>query len=541
MRFDIINLYCFHGGIAVNTKKIYQSPEGAAFLGALLAGVVTHAFALVNILHNYDNILQQPNGYGAGITSGRWLLTVLGDFVQNVLGMGYNLPVINGMLYLVLIAVSAAFVVNILAIRSRMSAVLVGCLMSTFPTVAATMVFRYTSPYYGLSLLLCVLAAWIVDRKRYGIAVAALCLALSMGIYQAYPPVTISLFVLVLLRDSLQENSRLPELICRGFRYCGALVAGVLLYFLLLKISLAVYSVNGEVVLDSYQGISSMGQISLGQLPGLVVQAWLSAAMFSVRDYCNLATMPVLRILWSLVIGVILALVGVILLKKRTKPLMAAFCCVMGILFPLAVNFIVIMCPDSIVYTIMVYSFVLIGCVPLMLLECLPEQPGGGKKILSRITGVLIALIVFCNSCDTNLNYTGLYYANRQTENYFSGLFTQMRMTEGYTPEKTWVFLGNEIQDTKLYNIWNLEPTYGGFIGSSAKGLLNASYSFDTWIHNYIGYETGYADAQTEKMLTEDARVIEMPVWPSEGSIRVIDDYLVVKFQEVDEIIFPEA
>ena len=72
----------------INRKQL-QTPEWMAFTGALLSGIVAHAFALVNILHNYDDILQQPKGYGAGITSGRWLLSILGDFSQNVLGMGY--------------------------------------------------------------------------------------------------------------------------------------------------------------------------------------------------------------------------------------------------------------------------------------------------------------------------------------------------------------------------------------------------------------------------------------------------------------------
>jgi hypothetical protein len=523
--------------MVVNTRKLQQSPEWAAMMGTLLAAMAAHGFALFNILHNYDNILQQPNGYGAGVTSGRWLLSLLGDFIQNRLHMGYNLTTINGLLYIVLIAVSAAFVVNYLEIRNKVSSALVGCLMATFPTVGATMIFRFTAPYYGISLLLSVLAAWIVEKKRFGVILSAVCLAFSMGIYQAYPPVTISLFVLVLLRDALKEDAGLTKLIRRGVLYCAALALGVALYFLCSKLTLALYAVE----LDTYQGISSMGKISLSRLPRLLLKAWFSAALFSVRDYCDLAATPLLRISWTLLIVLILVLVAYILLKKKTMPLLATFCVLMGLLFPLAVNFIVIMCPDSTIYTIMVYSFVLIGCAPFMLLECLPKQTPDKNRLLSRIAGILAAVVVFCNSYDTNLNYTAIYYANRQVENYFSGLFAQMRMTEGYTPEKTWVFLGDQIQDRKFYNIWNLEPIYGGFVGNSASGLLNASYSVNTWIHNYIGYETCYADTEVEKMLLEDPRVMEMPCWPSQGSIQVVDDYLVVKFQEAEEIIFPET
>lgn len=509
-------------------KKIARTPEWTAALSSLICGVAAHAFGLVNILHNYDNILQQPKGFGAGVTSGRWLLTVLGDFCQKVLDLGYNMPVINGLAFLALIALSAGFLVNLLGIRSRFLAGLAGCLMATFPTVCATMVFRYTAPYYGVSLLLSVLAAWVVGKTKWGVALSAVCLGCSMGIYQAYPPFTISLFVLILMKEALKEDARLPGLIRRGLRCCGCLILGVVVYFLALKVTLAVYGAQ----LDTYQGINSMGKLSLSQLPGLIKEAWLSAALFSVKDYCTLAGTPVLKVLWTALVGLILILALLLLVTRKPAPLNAAFFCLMGLLFPLAVNFIVVMAPEGIVYTIMVYSFVLIAIAPLMLLECLPET--GKKKWMSWAIAIAAALIVFYNSYYTNLNYTSLFYANRHVENYFSGLMTQMRMTEGYTPDKTWAFLGDQIDDPKLYDIWNVEPVYGGFIGSTAKGLLNASYSVNVWIHSFIGYETVYASVEEEQQLWEDPRVTQMPCWPSEGSIRVVDEYIVVKFQEAE-------
>ena len=68
-----------------------QKPERIAFFTALVSGTAVHMFALVNLLHNYDNILQQPRGYGAGITSGRWLLEVLGDFNDAFVKLNFNL------------------------------------------------------------------------------------------------------------------------------------------------------------------------------------------------------------------------------------------------------------------------------------------------------------------------------------------------------------------------------------------------------------------------------------------------------------------
>ena len=179
-------------------SEFWKTPEAAAVAAALAVGLLVHLFGLVNILHNNDDIWQQPMGYGAGITSGRWLLTILGDFLMRC-GFGYNLPVVNGVLFLVLVALCAGVIVSLLAIHSRGMAVLFGMLFAVFPSATSVLFFKYTTVYYGIALLLSVLAAWALQGRRFGLLISALCTALSLGIYQAYVPVTVTLLVLVLL------------------------------------------------------------------------------------------------------------------------------------------------------------------------------------------------------------------------------------------------------------------------------------------------------------------------------------------------------
>lgn len=509
-----------------------KTPEQQAMWAALISGIVTHCFALVNILHNYDNILQQPYGHGAGVSSGRWLLSILGDISENFLDLGYNLPVVNGLCYLVFIALSAALVVRLLKIRRQLSAVLVGCLMSTFPTVCATMLFRFTAGYYGLCLLLSVLAAWVIGKPKYGIFLSALFTALALGIYQAYTPVTIGLFILMLIRSSLEEDACFGKLVAFGIRCCISLVLGLALYFVLVKLSIAVYSNWGQVALDSYLGINEMGKIKLSELPFLIKKAWINATLFPLLDYCQLASTRILKVSWTGLMLLTTALGVYLVVKRCPKPLNAAFCGLMAVLFPLAVNFQVIMSPQG-TYTMMVYSFSLIGCAPLMLMEFLPPEAFQvkGKQIVRGVTSVLLALIVFNNGYNANYHYTALYYSNRQVENYVAGMVTQMRMTEGFTPDKKWAFLGKN-KDPMFWDKWDTLPRYGGMIGCTAKELLNTDHSFYCWFTDYLGIGTPFASEEEEKILSADPRVEQMPCWPSQGSMQVIDEYLVVKFEE---------
>ena len=56
------------------------------FVSAMIMAVIAHGFAFTNVLHNYDNISVFMRGYGTRLSSGRWLLTLLGDWVKNTGG-----------------------------------------------------------------------------------------------------------------------------------------------------------------------------------------------------------------------------------------------------------------------------------------------------------------------------------------------------------------------------------------------------------------------------------------------------------------------
>ena len=126
------------------------------------------------------------------------------------------------------------------------------------------MFFRYTAVYYGIAILLSVLAAWILERTKYGVLLSALFTALSLGIYQAYVPLTIGIFVLILIRQTLQESVPVKDVVKNGIRQCVALILGLALYFICLKITLWIYKTS----LSDYQGVGEMGQLSLTDTRG---------------------------------------------------------------------------------------------------------------------------------------------------------------------------------------------------------------------------------------------------------------------------------
>lgn len=505
-----------------------KTPVKRAVIAAFVAGFLVHHFGLVNALHNIDDIGQFPYGYGTGIESGRWLLSILGDFFQSI-GGNYNLPYANGLIYLALIAVAAGLVVSLFDVKEQLHAILIGILFAVFPSATSALFFRFTSVYYGISLLLAVLAAWVLEKQKHGLMISALLIAFSLGIYQGYVPVTISIFVLLLIQRALQGGMDLRALVRRGVYYCLTLILGLVLYFLFLKLALAVYGVS----LNDYNGMSDMGQLALKDIPGLVYEAFYTFCMMPLKDYCGLANMAPLKAAYLVLAVMTAVLIGYILLKKIKKPLIAVFTGLMCMVFPIAVNFVVIMSPNAWIYTMMLYAFALVPCVPLIVYECLPDMEGiweRGRQVFAKILAVVMAVILFCYAYSANINYTAVYFSNRQVENYANSLVTQIRMTEGFDREMEWAFIG-EVEDPLLWSAWDYEMTYGGTF-TTDRTLENYSRVF--WIWHYIGYFPPYADEAEVEALWELDEVKQMPCWPDEGSIRVIGENVVIKFQNLE-------
>ena len=514
----------------MDIKKLCQdrhwrkTPEFTALASGVIYGLLVHSFAMNNVLHNHDNIASQPGGYGTSVPLGRWFLEYLGQFLDKA-GLNYNLPYVNGLVYILLLSAAAAVLVSTLKLRSRGSAILVGALFVAFPTVTATMIYRFTVIFYGISALLAVLAVWVLGRFRWSGMVSVLCIALSMGIYQAYVPLTIGLMVLQLILMGLREEADGKQLVIRGLKACLILAAGLVLYMIGMKATVAIFRIE----LSEYQGVSTMGDISISQLPRLVVKALQSVCCLPLRDYCGVANRALMRLAY-LLLGVVSA--GMLLwifLKKLRKPGTCVIIALLCVAFLLAVGFVEVMVPDGWIYTLMVYSFVLLACAPLAMGECLSEEDGTSCNVLCRkIVALLVALLVMFYGYYANVNYMTAYFAGEQIENYLSGVVIRATMTEGYTTDKQWAMVG-DIADPLLGSPWETEISYTGL--GYTQYLMN-QYSRTHWIENYVGYRLPWADRQTLDALAASEEVQAMPCYPNAGSIRVMGDTVVVKFQD---------
>ena len=495
-------------------------------LSSFIVGLFIHCFGLVNVLHNHDNIYRVAEGYGSGVHSGRWFLTILGDFVDLIFG-GHNLAWLNGVVFIAILAISAGLLISTFHVKSRLSAVLIGICMVAYPSVAATLFYRFTSVYYGVAILLAILAGYVIEKYNSKIAfpVAIICIALSMGIYQAYVSFTITIFLLLLLKVTLDGNTSPKKVITTGIYYVLVIALGAILYLVVMKLSLVVY----DVVLTDYKGMNDMG-ISVAKIPSLIASAFLPILKLPMQDYEDVAKTVFVGLCYLAIYLIIAIRLFVLFFKKTQKIINVVFALLLCAILPLALNFVVVLCGRDMVYILMLYPLVMILFIPILFEEWLPNLEGKWELLnynLKRITVVILLIVSCLYTYQINTNYTMQYYNNELIKNYYNRMITQVQMTPGYDTSKKIVFIGKN-QDPLLTKSWNAEERFGG--NMELERLID--FRREYWIKEYIGATLPLASDSEKESLLETDVVKNMVCWPNYGSVQIINDYVVIKLSE---------
>lgn len=518
--------------------KYKSLPRAAiyAFISALVCGMAAHFYMFTNKLYNYDELVNTPGGYGIGAELGRWFLKIMADCNSRWLGGSYSFPLWNGIVSILLLAASAALVVRMFQIKSPTLAALIGAFMTVFPAVVCMFYFMFTAAFYSVGIFLSVLAAYLVVRFPgkflYHIA-AVLLLACSIGTYQAYFANTACLFLMafILFCAFGEGNPSFRESFFAALRYLAVLTGGLVLYFLLNRMLLVCWNVT----MMDYQGITSMGQLSPGKLLASVGICYQSFwAMFS-ENVKYLTPTSLLRKCLTLVWLVLAVGIVIFLLRgKRSAPGKILMVCA-GVLFPAALFLIYIMASGAAVYALMLYSVVFFFVFPLIFVDHFVICMSGYERVKKSMQWVIFfasAAIIAIYIWYANASYMSQEYTKYHDLAYYETIVTQIKSLDGYTDEMHVALIGNgEVEDETNYLGGLLED----IVLQDGRNASNVSaYSKAHLITKYLGFAPEFCGYEETKALMQKKEVKEMPCYPDDGSICMIDGIVVVKMSEYE-------
>ena len=503
-------------------KKLLQSFR-TALAGAVTFGVLAQGMGLFNKFSWHDDIFSLFMT-GTAIELGRWMLHVLSELEKWFFGNGhFSLPIFNGMFALMCIGLSAGMMAAHFRIRSRVLSALLGGVMATFPVITSFFGFMYTINYYMLALLMLTAGGILIcTEKSWGKNVLGVLLCgCSVGIYQAFIP---NLLMLVLL-DLIMIVSRREEETSFYFRavlqraICVAGVMGV--YF----VGNQAFLWAKNLQLDDYLGISQMGTGSLEQyLAGASTAYWefFHPSHFVLWDMYPQAVFNLYRMM--LVLDGLLG--GWLILRIWKKsPIRALLLAAFLALVPLGCNFIFVMSGE--VHSLMMYGQVM----QVMLLICLTDWADFSRllfrHLLVRGTALILALSVFMYVRYDNQCYMKTAFQQQEAISWTTTLITRIESAEGFRDELPVAFLNRkQMEDHNLYNLTELDFLSLGTYDANIQEYLN-DWAWQQFMARWCGFEPQMADSA---QVADWPEVRQMPSYPDDGSIRVIQNVVIVKF-----------
>ena len=495
----------------------------SAFIGCFAAGFFAHLFAFTNIIPNSDGISRVSDAQQMTV-SGRWFLHYA------IVWNGYiQAPAVIGFFSLVFLSLAAALTVRILRIESPLIGCLAGVLMSVFPSVAYTFLYMFTASAYFFSVLLAVAAVYLAVKYRFGFLFGAIPLALAIGTYQAYLAVAASLSLIFVILFALEGNRSFKEIIISALKMLCFLVLGLLLYFGILKIFLSVK----KLTLLDYKGISALGtDITLNGVLSLLFLTYKNFVKYFFANTFATYTTPI-----TIAANVFAFLIGIWSFVKLVyrnkcfkKPGAFALTLFLCLLLPLALNLTVMM-GDAM--PIMRYALVFTYLLILTLVDrseavTLQDKKGCPRlspvKLGAVIISVLLSIVAF--NID-NLAYTVSAQAHRATQSFATRLVDRVESTPGYENGMEVLVIGGFPSMIYHNNIpaFELVEDYSNYSTTVIPRNKHIYYYLNDWL-NVCWPEP---DEQVMIAVSDSAEFKAMPLYPSDGSIRIIDGRIVVK------------
>ncbi len=509
-------------------KKInsYVLPQWkTCFFAGIIIGLIAHLYKITSWLPNWDSLVFRYDSQNM-LGLGRWFLPVVCSFSSF-----YDLPFLNGIIAILFHALSAVVICKILNVQKKITAILIGGIIVSFPTVTSVMMYNYVADGYSIAFFLSTLAALLLTKEKPRYVLASLLIALSAGIYQAYITVTIMLVLLKLIDNIIYDKTEFVQILKKGAFMMLSGIAGMAVYAVILKLLLSFFSVE---MLD-YQGLSSsVSLLNLDLWSSLyVVKETFMDCFFDISEGIN-----VYVVLNLIVAAVTLAHYLRYILRNEIykKPINILSLVVLSVLLVFGAGALAFLNPGIDYHNLMLMGY----SVFYLFFIILYERGNDNSKIFLSIKSwvvLLITLLIIGNQVViANISYHKAQIAYEKSYGVLIRIADRIEQTPNAENCEKILVLGS-LENSDNYSV-NLTPDVTGItdgyiiraddetVGQSVLASALADYCEK----NYT-----FIQGEEKKTLAQKEEVKAMGVWPSQDSVSVLDDTVIIKLSAKGE------
>lgn len=522
----------------------FRKKELTGFVITFFVGLVAHFFIISNPLFNADGIFYNRS-MGGGSILGRWLIEVLNS-VFHFVGYSTVIPMLNVVVSILILSISTIYLLRIFDIEYMPYRIIISLSLILSPAIIQIFFYGFTAHIYSLSILLTILSIYTLHNKdNFVLSVYLNCVALA--IYQAYIPFMLCIYLIYFIK----------RLTIESIKSVGISVLKSFISFLLSF--LLYYMLNDIINRRNESFIFAIHGMSEYVVPMFTIESFFASIgksyvavfdMFLTHNVFAHNTTLLARIIYFLLIVYTLFLLikfiykfafrkSLYRLERQELIHKSILIIVLYLLSPLAINFMFIMTNNGIGYIEdrMSLSLTFYIIFPIVLSDMIDKQGNVRSQMdyyVKQIVAIMTSIVLIHNIWLAYGSYYNQYKIINASKSFALELATNIKMLQGYKNDTSVLFIGSPYEKNTHYN-------YGYYVDAEHNMYSN----FDTEYENilseypmiqifkeYTALNFPEPDKDFANNLYYSKPVKEMPLYPVDGSVKLVENVAVVKFKE---------
>lgn len=504
---------------------------------SLAAGFAAHGYFYTGIGFSQDSLMLFTNDVKWQISLGRFMIPV-----YYYLRGRYTVPWLLGLYCILYAAISANLIASMMKIRKAGHLALLCCVILTNAAVTAqTATYVHVIDIYMLGFLLATLSVWLLQRFRFGFLAGIPVLMMSVGLYPAYFAAAATLCVLLVIMHLLDNTVSPKQLWCLIGKALCLLIAGLLLYAVMVKLALLI---GGAAISQGYNGIAGVGDFSKVNVFQLLAKLYRYVIRFLRVPTANQPNL----IKWINLLMGLAALVQLLRMawQRRSAWWRLVLTGIALLLLPFAANATYFLSKGMLHGVMTMPLYLLYLFVLLTQAWAQDPQPDAAEtphapRWLRLLAASLIPLLLCIWSVD-NIQFSNASYLKKRLEaqstvTVMSRVIDRIEETEGYEPEQTMVAFIGDLNLNK--HLTASRPSFEqlAYTGDRVPGYeysfgVSYPWSYRYFMEYYLGYPMRMAFEPEIARLAATETVQAMPDFPDPDCVRWVDDILVVKLSD---------
>ncbi len=502
-------------------NKLFETIKSKEFIYSVLftfaISLVAHGFAFLNASYSDDSLSELYNPVSWKVEIGRFISPLFFAIRGQV-----ALHWIIGLLGTAWLALAVFIVIKTFNIHSKFIMLLIAGIFATNLTttcLAGTYIQDFDVDMFSLFMATLAVYLWNNHKSWKGLLGAAICCCLCLGGYQGNIVVTISLIIMISILN-LMKNKPTKQVLINGLKSLGVLVVGFALQTILSHLICFCYGtkLNGRV--NIFWAFTSLS-LSIIYKPFTHIVEVLQKNTYP--DWMAYTIFAVFAI-------IIIAIFVKFLFSKTHTAGQKALCTALIVVMPYTMDMFNLFTAFS--HDLMIFSFWLIPIFALLLLEEFNPFENINKQQLKTAANItisaLMCLFVWSNIITANTLHVKKDLEQKSTLFLMTRVVSEMEDVNGYVAGETPVtFVGVGVSDIKkkgMEDVYNIMGAWHNY------AITMDIYGFYPLYFEYVlNYPLNLCSEETHNEMLENEQVKQMPTFPEQNSVQIIDGIMVVK------------